>query len=196
KKDGLLTSKPLVLDFLTELILDATLWLKLKQLTPDEKEKFFEQAQLTPAERYWYEFLLPQWMNESDPKLDTWKKKIMSGAYTQDDRAFINSISHEIEALGGACLWRYILDLSMATDLLISGNLELPLCVQITMLSDEWLENKNAHWEATLRYWWIQRGLLLSFNPRKLEGKLVTLAEVILQKGDELPPTCYDEYID
>ena len=31
KKVGLLTRKPLVLDFLTELILDARLWLKLKQ---------------------------------------------------------------------------------------------------------------------------------------------------------------------
>lgn len=195
KKVGLLTSKSAVLDFLTELILDARLWLKLKPLTPKEKQRFFEQAELTPAEKYWYEFLFPQWFNESDPKLDTWKRKMMSGEYSQNDEALINALSDEIETRGGACIWRYIIDLSMATDLVTSGNLGLPLCVQITRTAEELLADKKANWEATLRYWGIDRGLLVSFNPRNLDENLYFLAAVILQKGDELPSTCYDVYI-
>lgn len=195
KKLGLLTRKPLVIDFLTELILDSRLWLKLKELTSEEKQIFFAQAQMTPAEKYWYEFLFPQWFNESDPKLDTWKKKMMSGEFTQEDEELINNLADEIEINGGACLWRYIIDLSMATDLVTSGNSSIPLCVQMTISSEEWLTDKKVNWEATLRYWGITRGLLVSINPQNLADNLNSLANVILQKCDSLPSSCYDELI-
>ncbi len=61
KKPGLLTSKKFVMDFLLELILDVEIWLELQQLTEQEKQDVF--AQMTPTERYWYEFLFPQWFN-------------------------------------------------------------------------------------------------------------------------------------
>lgn len=195
KKVGLLTRKPLLLDFVSELILDTRLWLKLKQLPSQEKQRFLEKAQMTQAEKYWYEFLFPQWFNECDPKLDTWKSKMMSGEYTQQDVRLINALSAQIESSGGACLWRYIIDLSMATDLLTSGNSDEPLCVQMTISSPEWLANKKDHWEATLRYWGITRGLLLSVNPKNLDDNLSLLADAILQKGESLPESCYDLHI-
>jgi len=39
---------------------------------------------------------------------------MMAGNFNQNDAALI-SLSNEIEGLGGSYIWRYILDLSMAT---------------------------------------------------------------------------------
>lgn len=194
KKVGLLTSKRVVLDFLTELILDAKLWLKLRSLNPEQKQDFFERSQLSPVAQYWYQFLFTQWIDEADPKLAIWKKRMMSGAYSQKDEAFINSVSEEIEASGGACLYRHILDLSMATDLAVSGSSALPLCVQLTVLAEKWLENKKDNWEATIRYWGVRRGLLVSINPRNERDRLL-LADVILEKSDLMPDSGYNVHI-
>lgn len=194
KKVGLLTSKRVVLDFLTELILDAKLWLKLRSLNDEQKEDFFERSQLSPVAQYWYQFLFTQWIDESDPKLAIWKKRMMSGDYSQKDEALINSVSEEIEAGGGSCLYRHILDLSMATDLAVSGSSDLPLCVQLTVLAEKWLENKKDNWEATIRYWGVRRGLLVSINPSNERDRLL-LADVILEKSDLMPDNGYAVHI-
>lgn len=189
KKPGLLTSKRFVMDFLLELILDVETWLNLQELTEQEKQDVF--AQMTPTESYWYEFLFPQWFNEHDPKLDIWKKKMMAGQFTQADELFINVIVNEIERRGGTTLRRYIVDLSMATDIIVSGSSLLPLCVQLTTVSDELSTDKKQQWETTLRYWEIKRGLFASFNPADKIKIIALLTNEILWQSNHLPNACY-----
>jgi hypothetical protein len=190
KKDGFLMSKPYVLDLLTELTLDSELWLSLKRMTPDEKQKFYNQEEITSAEQYWYDFLFPQWLHERDPKLPIWKQEMMAGNFHQNDETLINNLSQSIEAYGGSCMWRYILDLSMATDLAVVGSLNIPLCVQLTTSTSD---SKRINWEEVLRHWGIERGLFVRFNPRSLDTD--ALAKGILKKGDILPSHCYDQLI-
>jgi len=52
---------------------------------------------------------------------------MMAGNFNQNDAALISSLSNEIEGLGGSYIWRYILDLSMATDF-CCGSFGIPLC--------------------------------------------------------------------
>ena len=181
------------MDLLTELVLDSGFWLELKGLTPEEKQRLYEREKITPAEQYWYDFLFPQWFNEPDPQLPRWKQEMMAGNFNQNDADLISSLSNEIEQLGGSCIWRYILDLSMATDLAVVAHLGIPLCVQLTITSGKWLTDKKPDWEDLLRYWGIKRGLLVSLDPRNLNSG--SLAGVILQKGDTLPSVCYSEHI-
>jgi len=47
---------------------------------------------------------------------------MMAGNFNQNDAA-LSSLSNEIEGLGGSYIWRYILDLSMATDLAVVAHL-------------------------------------------------------------------------
>lgn len=192
EKDGFLMSRRYVLDLLTELILDCQFWLNLKSLTPEQKQILYAQEQITPVERYWYDFLFPQWFNERDPKLPTWKQKIMNNQFTRNDEKIVNSLAQEIEACGGTCLWNYLLDLSMATDLVVAGNKNISLCVQLTQTHvNQWVD-KRKKWEDTLDYWGIQRGLIISYNPSNLNTAF--LASAIVEKADTLPNISYNEY--
>jgi hypothetical protein len=191
KKPGLLTSKRFVIDFLLELIADADFLLNLKELTSQERQEVFDQ--MTPTERYWYNFLFPRGFNESDPKLSIWKQKMMSGEFTKDDESFLNVIVYQIERTGGTILRRYIVDLSMATDLIVSSSLFIPLCVQLTSVSDELSVEKKHLWEKTLRYWGIERAFFVSFNPVNKIKIVNRLANEILLQSDHLPSCCYAE---
>jgi hypothetical protein len=191
KKPGLLTSKRFVIDFLLELIADADFLLNLKVLSSQERQEVFDQ--MTPTERYWYNFLFPRWFNESDPKLSIWKQKMMSGEFTKDDESFLNVIVYQIERTGGTILRRYIVDLSMATDLIVSSSLFIPLCVQLTSVSDELSVEKKHLWEKTLRYWGIERAFFVSFNPVNKIKIVNRLANEILLQSDHLPSCCYAE---
>lgn len=111
------------MDLLTELVLDSGYWLELKGLTSEEKQRLYKREKTTPAEQYWYDLLFPQWFNEPDPQLPRWKQEMMAGNFNQNDAALISSLSNEIERLGGSYIWRYILDLSMATDLALKIDL-------------------------------------------------------------------------
>ena len=53
----------------------------------------------------------------------------------------------------------------MATDIIVSSNDHSCLCVQLTSLSEEFYQEKSNNWENTLRFWKIDKGLLLSYNP-------------------------------
>jgi len=78
----------------------------------------------------------------------------------------------------------------MATDLLASGELEEPLCTQLTTLSEPYFTEKRQKWEETLTYWGIERGGIISYNP--MEENLVTqLVTVILQYSDRPVTSCY-----
>ena len=196
RKDGFLISKIRALDLLTEIVLDSELWLNVSELSPDERLIFYQEHQITAAEKFWFDTLFPSWFRERDPKSSRWKQKIMAGEFTQNDEKLIAILQEEIESLGGSSLWRYILDLSMATDLVVAGNLEIPLCVQLTRTKEKWLNSKKLEWEKTLTYWSITRGLLVSYFPRNLSER--NLAICILQNID--PPLeetfaiiCYGE---
>lgn len=188
KKPGQLMSKRHVMDFLVELYVDAKVWLDLKALEPEARQACVDQ--MTPAEQYWYTELFPRWFNEPDPKLSIWKQKLMAGESDQEDKGLIDNLCNCIDERQGSSWACYILDLSMATDLIASGILKTPLCVQLTTLSNPLSVDKKARWELTLRYWKIQRALFVSFNPTRDRS---VLENRILQESDHLPASCYTE---
>lgn len=176
KKDGLLMSKPYVLDLLTEVISDADLWVALRPLSDEERRQFYASESFSVTERYWLEVLFPRWLHDQDPKFPTWKREVMNGNFKRDDEPMLRGLAREIEGRGGSYLWRHLLDLSMATDLLASGQKANPLCVQLTTVAEPYLASKQRDWEATLAYWSIKRGLLISYNPTEnlLMSRLIT----------------------
>lgn len=188
-KPGSLTAKKLVAAFLLEVIRDSTVWLKLKAL-PSEEEQQSELEQMTPTERYWYSYLFPKWLNESDPKFSIWKQKLMAGEFNQADGNLIQSIASDI-VRGEGTFWHcYVADLSMATDLIVSSRQRKPLCIQVTSVSEEFLQQKYADWENTLQSWGINRGLFVSYNPG-LSNFVTQLVNVALYNSDNLRAGSY-----
>jgi hypothetical protein len=188
KKPGQLMNKRHVMDFLIELYVDAKVWLDLQIVEPDARQAYIDE--MPPAERYWYTELFPQWFNEPDPKLSIWKQKLMAGEFDQDDKDLIDDLCDRLDAQQGSAWACYILDLSMATDLIASGTLQIPLGIQLTTLSSQYSMEKKVQWELTLSYWHIQRALFVSFNPSR---DCTLLAERLLQESDRLPDNCYTE---
>ncbi len=89
----------------------------------------------------------------------------MSGEFSGEDTELIASVVNNIQRRGGTVVKRYIADLSMATDIIVSSRYDKSLCVQLTSLSEEFFQDKSNNWESTLRFWKIDKGLLLSYNP-------------------------------
>jgi len=183
-KPGSLTAKPYVMAFLLEVITDSTIWLIIQSLpSPEEKQAKFEQ--MTANERYWYGYLFPKWINASDSKFYIWKQKLMSGEFNQVDDDIIKAIAQDIANRDGNFWQRYIADLSMATDLIVSNHSQQPLCIQVTSVSKELHQQKCQAWENTLRSWEIKRGLFLSYNPQDANF-LNQLVNVALYNSDYL----------
>lgn len=189
KKTGLLQSKRYVMDFLIELIVDSQFWLEFKAIPPEQKELFWQEAAMSPPERFWYETLFPRWFNEPDPKMATWTKRMMAGDFGQADAAVLERFLTAIESQGGNTFTCYILDLAMATDLLASGSFNHPLAIQITTQSAKWSEDKQTFWHQTLLYWKIERGIFLSYNP---QNSIDEMAKLLLQYSDSLSRNCYN----
>ena len=189
KKTGLLQSKRYVMDFLIELIVDSQVWLAFKAIPPEQKELFWQEAGMLPPERFWYETLFPRWFSESDPKMTIWTKRMMAGDFGQADAEVLERFLTAIERQGGNTFTCYILDLAMATDLLISGFSNDPLAVQITTQSANWSEDKQTFWHNTLLYWKIERGIFLSYNP---QNSIDEMAKLLLQYSDSLSRNCYN----
>lgn len=190
-KPGTLMSKRFVLLFLQQFIRDAEIRLDIKRLTSEaERQDFYES--MTPPERYWYGELFPRWLSKNDPKFYIWRKKLMSGEFNQEDEKLINLIADVIKRNGGQVLQRYIIDLSMASDIIVSSVQEQPLCIQLTSQSQEFTQTKSDDWEDTLISWGIARGLFLSFNPGKSDfiNQIVILA---LDKSDNLNNGIYQK---
>jgi hypothetical protein len=164
-KPGSLTAKPFVLAFLLEVITDSTIWLIIKSL-PSEEEQTAKFEQMTPNERYWYSYLFPKWINATDSKFYIWKQKLMAGEFNQGDDDIIKAIAQDIVQREGSVWQRYIADLSMATDLIVSSHQAKPLCIQVTSVSEEFNHQKYHYWQNTLHSWEIERGLFLSYNPK------------------------------
>ncbi|WP_171843592.1 hypothetical protein [Nostoc sp. NIES-3756] len=176
-KPGSLTAKPYVSAFLLEVITDSTIWLIIQSL-PSLEEKQAKFEQMTPNERYWYGYLFPKWINASDSKFYIWKQKLMAGEFNQVDDDIIKAIAQDITNRDGSFWQRYIADLSMATDLIVSNHNQQPLCIQVTSVSKELHQQKCQAWENTLRSWNIKRGLFLSYNPQDTNfvNQLVNIA--------------------
>ena len=118
---------------------------------------------------------------------------MMAGKLRLDDEPLIKMLQERLRRSEGSALRRYVIDLSMATDLVVNGNLRMNLCVQLTTVSREFSIDKQQAWEVTLRYWGIQRGLFVSFNPGKHSDIVGSLADVILRQSDDLSELCYSE---
>lgn len=194
-KPGSLMKKKELLFFLIELIEDVEFWLDLSQLESDEYELFINE--LNPTDRYWYTTLFPRWFEQYDPKFNTWKKKLMAGEFQAKDGQLLKQISDNIKQRGGSVLLRYISDLSMATDLIVSGMGDKPLCVQLTVTNDSLLDTKKANWKTTVQQWKIERAFFLSYNPAsktRSKGEMIDrLCDYILDKAQTLPDNCYIE---
>ncbi|MEH2376660.1 hypothetical protein [Nostoc sp.] len=190
KKSGQLVSKKHVMLLLEEFIKDATFWLEL-QLIPKE-DKVAELSSLTPIEMYWYEYLFPLWIDERDPKKETWKKELMAGKFQGNDTFLVDKICQVIVFLGGDTFHSYIADLSMATDLFASGLNNLPLSVQITTIQGTLSQPKQQKWLDTLQYWGIDRGLFVSYNPtvHEIESRI---GQEAFHCSDEIPKNCYSK---
>ncbi|MBD2665449.1 hypothetical protein B6N60_04414 [Richelia sinica FACHB-800] len=183
-KLGCLNAKPMVLAFLLEVITDSTVWLAIKSL-PSAAEQNSHFAKMTPIERYWYGCLFPRWINSTDAKFYIWKKKMMAGQFNQFDNDIIRCIAQDIVKREGNFWQRYIADLSMATDLIVSSHKNQPLCVQFTTVSKELNQQKYQDWQHTLQLWDIERGLFISYNP--LDDDLVhQLVNISLYNSDYL----------
>lgn len=194
-KPGSLMKKKELLFFLIELIKDVEFWLDLAQLESEELELFINE--LNPTDRYWYTTLFPRWFGQYDPKFSTWKKKLMAGEFQANDSQLLRLVSDKIERRGGSVSLRYISDLSMATDLIVSGKEDKPLCVQLTVTNDSLLDTKKSNWKTTVQQWKIERALFLSYNPasgtRSKVEIIDSVCEYILHKAQTLPDNCYIE---
>lgn len=187
-RPGLLMQKNVLMAFLLELIKDAEFWLQLQSLTKEEKQLFLNH--LPSSVRYWYEVLFPKWFNESDRRFYIWKQKLRSGEFDREDAELIESIAAQIQIREGTIVHRYIADLSMATDVIVSSNIGKPLCVQLTTVSDEFSEHKYNEWKHTLQQWKIGRGIFVSYNPGQKEF-INQLVNVVLHNSNHLQEEKY-----
>ncbi|MBF2015636.1 MAG: hypothetical protein IGS23_10635 [Rivularia sp. T60_A2020_040] len=188
-KPGSLTAKKFVILFLEQVIRDAEAWLRVKSLpTYEEQQEAFNS--LKPSLKFWYSYLFPKWLNENDSKFYIWRQKLMSGEFSAQDADLIASIVNNIERRGGTVVKRYIADLSMATDIIVSSKYDKSLCVQLTSLSEEFFQDKSHNWESTLRFWNIDKGLLLSYNPGVTDF-VDRIVNVTLYNSDNLETGIY-----
>jgi hypothetical protein len=188
KPPGLLMRKRVLLNFLTEIIFDAELWLGFRDLTFEEQE--IERDELSAIEKYWYFDLFPRWFNEPDPKLDKWKREILKDSCDRDDETQLGQLAVSVEFCRGQSYRNMILDFSMATDLIVSGSRERPLCIQLTISDQANTEDKVHRWKDTLDYWNIKRALFISYHPRGQYKDSRTLAALLINQSDLLPYEC------
>lgn len=188
-KTGSLTAKRFVILFLQQIITDAETWLDIKSLVTANGEWQFDE-EMTPTEKYWYGELFPKWLSENDPKFYIWRQKLMSGKFHQDDTKLIDSLANLIKQRGGTVVQRYVADLSMATDIIVSSRQEKPLCTQLTSVSQELSPEKSHNWEVTLRFWQIDRGLFLNYTPGTKDF-MAQIVNIALYNGDHLDAGIY-----
>ncbi len=183
-KPGSLTAKKFLILFLLQIIKDAEAWLIVKSLPSQEEQQSAFDA-LQPTLKYWYSDLFPKWLNENDPKFYIWRQKLMAGEFSQKDTRLLEAVANTVTRRGGSVVQRYIADLSMATDIIVSSRQNKSLCIQLTTLSDEFSQNKSEDWENTLKFWKIKRGLFLSYNP-STNNFLNQLINIALYNSDNL----------
>jgi len=189
-KKGEIQKRSLLRAFLVELENHAQVYLEIQK-----NEISFED--LTAVEQYWYGTLFPRWLQQDDPKFETWKQKIKQEDIPPDEE-IIRAIAKDIyKNKKGNFLHSYIADLAMATDLIVSSYYkQKSLCIQLTTLNEQYQENKYNEWQKTLKYWHIFRGLFLSYNPSKMEYLPTRLANIALFQSNYCPDHEYKLYKD
>jgi len=192
EKPGKLTARKYLLLFLKQLVLDVEAWLKIESL-PSDAEKNEALKRMSPTVRYWYSELFPQWLRNYDPKFYKWKRRLMKGEYADADRELIKALIGEISSRQGDGVSRLIADLSMATDIIVSNNQGNPLCTQLTQSADEYTQEKEENWEETLRYWGIERGLFISYNPA-IEDYVNQVVNIAKYNSDNIKPAKYQKF--
>ncbi|GGA17463.1 hypothetical protein [Okeania sp. KiyG1] len=190
-RPGLLMQKGVLVGFLLELIKDGEFWLKLQSLTNEERQLFL--SHLPSPVRYWYENLFPKWFNENDRKFYIWKQKLRSGEFNQEDADILKSVARQIKSRDGCVVHRYIADLSMATDVIVSSSTGKPLCVQITTMSGELCNHKYKEWKDTLQQWRIRRGIFVSYNPGQ-DRSVIQLVNLVLHNSKHLTEAKYIKF--
>jgi hypothetical protein len=157
-----------------------------------EEEKQLALDSLSPTLKYWYSYLFPQWLSKKDSKFYIWRRKLMAGEFSQEDGKLIDSIANLIKQGGGTVVQRYIVDLSMATDIIVSSTQDKPLCLQLTSQSKEFSQPKFHEWETTLIFWGIERGLFLSYDPREINF-INHIVNTALDNSDTLSQGTYQK---
>ncbi|NEO54616.1 MAG: hypothetical protein F6K54_16930 [Okeania sp. SIO3B5] len=190
-RPGLLMQKGVLVGFLLELIKDGEFWLKLQSLTNEERQLFL--SHLPSPVRYWYENLFPKWFNENDRKFYIWKQKLRSGEFNQEDADILKSVARQIKSRDGCVVHRYIADLSMATDVIVSSSTGKPLCVQLTTMSGELCNDKYNEWKSTLQQWKIRRGIFVSYNPGQ-DRSVIQLVNLVLHNSRHLTEAKYIKF--
>jgi hypothetical protein len=175
--------------FLEQIIKDSQIWLDIQALSSQEEQEVY-YTKMTATEKYWFRELFAKWLKENDPKFIIWRQKLMAGDFRQEDGDLLNSVVNSIEVRGGTVIKRYIADLSMATDIIVSSRQDKALCIQLTSLANKYSQEKSDSWESTLRFWAIERGLFLNYNPGKNDfiNKIVNLS---LHNSDNLKSRIY-----
>ena len=152
---------------------------------PTELKKEFVKNKLSRSEQYWYEILFPQWFMKEDKYLPTWKQKLMADKFADDDEYREDLIKLVKQQNGGTC-WRYILDLSMATDIIINSETGRPICVQYTTNTEEYTNEKVEKWREISFYYGINCTIFVRIYHKNSENPLHALAN----KSLEVRNTC------
>lgn len=194
-KNELIDKKQFLIEFLNEFYYDIQTYLSL----PKEKiQEFYQQKNISLTEYYWYSLVLSNWLTKEDPKFSYWIEKLLLEEYKGNDQNLILALTQKINTrTDGSASHRYILDLSMATDLLVShvpSQLQ-PVFVQLTgiptfrdgQLNPDFIK-KQQRWDSTLSYWCIKRALLVAHNSEvNRPDNLLILTDAILKESSARP---------
>lgn len=194
-KNELIDKKQFLIDFLNEFYYDIQTYLSL----PQEKiQEFYQQKNISLTEYYWYSVVLSDWLSKEDPKFSYWIEKLLLEEYKGNDQNLILALTQKINARSdGSASHRYILDLSMATDLLVShvpSQFE-PVFVQLKGIpifrdgqrNPDFI-NEQQRWNSTLSCWCIKRALLVAHNPEvNRPDNLLMLTDAILKESRDRP---------
>jgi hypothetical protein len=193
KKDGQLKNKKYVISVLYQLLKDVKFYLFINKMSKDVKKEFVKNK-LGRSEQYWYETLFPQWFMKEDKYLPTWKQKLMADEFTDDDDEYREELIKLVKQQDGGTCWRYILDLAMATDMIINSDSGYPICVQYTTNATEHTEAKIADWNKIIFYYNINRAIFVHFNPKDRDNSLIKLVMCSLHASNYLPNDCRRVY--
>ena len=182
-KSGSLLSKKFVVTFLKQFIVDSEIHLGLHGGSKKEKSALLAKLAGNQSQKYWYVEIFPKWLRKKDHKISIWKNKLMEEKYAADDRYIKEFVSVVRKNKGGSCFRRYVADLSMATDIVLSYRQQKACCVQLTKSKIENCGDKLEKWEEALEYWEITKGIFVSFDPTEDYTRIVNQ---ILWKTDNL----------
>jgi hypothetical protein len=189
KSNGKITQKKYVAIVLKQLINDIKIWQMFNNFSQNDKQIFL--SHLTPSEKYWYFEIFPSWFTKKDKHLPCWKQNLMSGLYEDKDSDIRILIDNKIKELNGNSLHRFLLDLSMATDIIVNHSNSKPLCVQYTNLSNDYTQTKIEKWRDIVFYWGIKRAFFIHLNP-KYDPDYTLFVRLVFHRCYSLREHCYN----